>query len=97
MLGVAGPTAELGMTILHCFATVLVLAARFCGQTILLFSLWLKCLLLLWRAMNAFTAVGDAYSFWLSIGMLSGAWTGQLLSGASAGLPALQLVIRQSL
>jgi len=46
---------------------------------------------------NAFTDFGDAYSFWLNSGMLSGASSGRLLSGGSAGLPALQFVIWQSL
>jgi len=46
---------------------------------------------------NAFIAFGDASSFPLGSGMLSGAWLGRLLSGGSGGLPALQLVIRQSL
>jgi len=45
MLHVAGPSTELVMTVLHCFSALLMLAARFCGQRILLFSL-LKCLLI---------------------------------------------------
>ena len=44
--------------------------------------------------MNAFIAFGDASSFPLGSGMLSGAWSFRLLFGGFAGLPALQLVIQ---
>ena len=96
MLRVAGRTVELGMTLLHCFATPFGVGSTVLLSNVITLLLKWKCMLLFVMSIACFCDFCDAYSFWMSSGMLSVAWACRLLSGASAIPPASQLIIRQN-